>query len=300
MSITCSRNLIRFERVMFAPDIDKTYSPATVREHLGSVADAIGVLHDTTKGGFISITNSGTHGIDLMHGRKLPALCSNGTLVRFEEGAEFEAHPDLTMSTQELSDLMGDIEKRANELITQSNTGIHPTTSADALSKNHSVLKVENKQTSFCLVHPSLGDTVENETRQLAIDVLRRVNSDLNLEKLGFDLKEDGKDAIEITPRGFDKWRGFQLIMKHPKFENRITPFVYEDSNPDFLVEAKKEFQTVNIAVGDTLPRPDEVDWIDEHHKTITDVRKHWESVANFMGNGRQVDLPRRLIAPTI
>jgi len=292
-------NLISFERVMFAPDIDKTYSPATVRNHLGDVAHAIGVLHDTTNGGFIAVTNSGTHGVDQMHGRKLPALCSNGTLVRFEEGADFEAHPDLTMDTQELSELMRDIEQRANDLITQSNMGIHATTSADDLSANKSVLKVENKATSFCLVHPSLGDANEDETRKLAIDILEKVYNELNLEQLGFDLVF-GKDAIEITPTGFDKWRGFQLIMQHPKFENRITPFIYEDSNPDFLQKAKDAFGSVNSAVGDSLPKPGEVDWIDRHHKTIHDIRSHWYSVADFMSKDRNTHLARQFIAPRL
>ena len=98
---------IPFDDIFFAADADMTFTPAQIREALPSdVMQAFHTMHDATNGGYMTVTNSGREGLDSMMGRELPFLASNGTIARFAEGEDIVLHPELTISINELDELM--------------------------------------------------------------------------------------------------------------------------------------------------------------------------------------------------
>jgi hypothetical protein len=143
-------SLIGLNQVLFGWDADKTYTPSTVRNELDKpFLEAYHAIHDMTGGHLFTFTNSGMHGLDTMFGgRKLPALVSQGTLLRIEEGADYIRHPDLTFDPKETIDA---IDTLVQELISKNGHYQFTRNAADIYSNPNS-LKGEHKDTCYCIV----------------------------------------------------------------------------------------------------------------------------------------------------
>lgn len=268
--------------VLFGFDADKTYTPATVREPLPlCFVQACVDFNRMSNGGFFTFTNSARYGLDdMMHGHKLPALVSQGTMCRFETGGEFELHPELST---DITDVVDDVDRLARELIQEIAPEYAIITKGSDLHSGHKVLKPEHKETCYCIVFP---ETMKDARKRVG-DIIQTVHHQLGLNGImGIDPGIDATELVALTKtkEEFNKWMGAQWVMD--SFSERKL-VIAEDSNLDMLERATLDLGSFNIFVADEHPQGIAEEHIHARQSNIDDFRR---SVIDVVNHGKETD----------
>lgn len=275
-------SIFNTDSLIFGLDADETFTPAAVREKLpDDFISACRTFNEATNGRFFIFTNSARHGLDeMMGGWQAPALVSQGTLCRFEEGGDYIPHPELNA---DIKDIINDIDTLAKQLIAKHAPEYQITYNGRDIHSGGKFLKPEHKETSYCVVFPELIEGSSEITKDIVNDVHHKLGLD------GLMHIHNGRDAIEFVPfdkseKPFDKLKGIQWVMGELGNQQLV---IAEDSNEGMLRHTKDDYGSYNIGVGAGLADSDN---IHAHLGGITEFREAFVRVAQHVDRNGVVD----------